>query len=94
MKNVKCCRCVKCGREYPAVPDITTCECGGILDVIYDYEYIKTKLNKEVLASREDPTMWRYRELLPIEEDTLPQGLRVGGSPMYRADNIARDLGV
>ena len=94
MKNVICCRCVKCGREYPAVPDITTCECGGILDVIYDYDYIKTKLTKDVLMSREDPTMWRYRELLPIEEDTVPQGLKVGGSPMYKADNIARDLGI
>jgi threonine synthase len=94
MKNVKTCKCVRCGREYPAVPDVTTCDCGGILDVIYDYDYIKTKLTKEVLASREDPTMWRYRELLPIEEDTVPQGLRVGGSPIYRADNIARDLGI
>ena len=94
MKNVKFCKCVRCGREYPAVPDVTTCSCGGILDVVYDYDYIKTKLTKEVLASREDNTMWRYRELLPIEEDTVPCGLRVGGSPIYRADNIARDLGI
>ena len=94
MKNVKCCKCVKCGKEYPAAPDITTCECGGILDVIYDYEYIKTKISKESLAACGDPTMWRYRAMLPIEEDTVPQGLRVGGSPIYEADNIARDLGI
>ena len=85
---------MKCGREYPAAPDITTCDCGGILDVIYDYEYIKTKLTKEVLRSRGEPTMWRYRELLPIEESTVPAGLRVGMSPMYEADNIAADLGI
>lgn len=94
MKNVKCCKCVKCSREYAPVPDITTCSCGGILDVIYDYEYIKTKLNKEVLSRREEPTMWRYRELLPIEEDTVPAGLRVGMSPMYEAQNIADELGI
>ena len=94
MKNVKCCRCVKCGREYPATPDITTCECGGILDVIYDYDYIKTVFNKKALMKRSDMTMWRYRELLPIEEDTVPQGLRVGCSPIYEADNIAADLGI
>ncbi len=94
MRNVICCKCVRCGREYPAVPDITTCECGGILDVIYDYEYIKTKLSKEILKKREEPTMWRYRELLPIEEDTVPAGLRVGMSPMYEADNIAAELGI
>lgn len=94
MKNVKCCKCVRCGKEYPAAPDITTCECGGILDVIYDYEYIKTKISKESLAQCGDPTMWRYRAMLPIEEDTVPQGLRVGGSPIYEADNIARNLGI
>ena len=94
MKNVITCKCVKCGREYPAAPDITTCECGGILDVIYDYEYIKTIFNKQTLAACPDPTMWRYRALLPIEEDTVPQGLRVGGSPMYEANNLAADLGI
>ena len=94
MKNVKTCKCVRCGREYPAAPDITTCECGGILDVVYDYDYIKTGLTKEALASCPDPTMWRYRALLPIEEDTIPQGLRVGGSPLYKADHLAADLGV
>ena len=94
MKNVINCRCVKCGREYPAKPDITACECGGILDVIYDYEYIKTKLNKEVLSNRTEPTMWRYRELLPIEEETEPAGLRVGMSPLYEAPAVAADLGI
>ena len=87
-------KCVLCGREYEAKPDITTCDCGGILDAVYDYEYIKTKLTREVLAERSDPTMWRYRELLPIEESTVPQGLKVGGSPLYKADGIAADLGI
>ena len=94
MRNVINCRCVKCGREYPAKPDITACECGGILDVIYDYEYIKTKLNKEVLNNRTEPTMWRYRELLPIEEETEPAGLRVGMSPLYEAPAVAADIGI
>lgn len=94
MKNVKYCKCVKCGREYPAAPDITTCECGGILDVIYDYDYIRTIFSRDDLTERDDPTMWRYRELLPIEDDTVPCGLTVGCSPMYRADNIAHQLGI
>ena len=45
MKNVKCLRCVNCSKEYTATADATTCECGGILDVIYDYDYIKTVLD-------------------------------------------------
>ena len=67
MKNVKFARCIRCGKEYDAVPDLTTCTCGGILDIVYDYDYIKTQLTKEKLAARTERTMWRYRELLPVE---------------------------
>ena len=94
MRNVKCGRCVKCGKEYKAVPNLTNCECGGILDIIYDYDYIKTTLTKEKLAARDDRSMWRYRELLPVEETTPNTPLRVGWSPLYEADRLARELGI
>ena len=94
MRNVKCGRCVKCGREYEAVPNLTNCECGGILDIIYDYDYIKTNLTKEKLAAREDRSMWRYRELLPVEETTPNTPLRVGWSPLYETDRLAKELGI
>ena len=94
MRNVKCGRCVKCGREYEAVPNLTNCECGGILDIIYDYDYIKTNLTKEKLAARGDRSMWRYRELLPVEETTPNTPLRVGWSPLYEADRLANELGI
>lgn len=41
MKYVLGAQCVKCGREYDAVPDLTTCSCGGILDIVYDYAAIR-----------------------------------------------------
>ena len=53
MKNVKYGKCVRCGKTYEATPDLTNCECGGILDIVYDYDYIKTVLTKEKLAKRE-----------------------------------------
>ena len=94
MKNVKCARCVKCGKEYEATANVTNCSCGGILDIIYDYDYIKTVLTKEKLAARDDRSMWRYRELLPIEETTCNTPLRVGWSPLYEADRLAKELGI
>ena len=94
MKNVICGRCVKCGKEYPAVPNLTNCECGGILDIIYDYDYIKAHLTKEMMAERKNNSMWRYRELLPVEEDTPDTPLRVGWSPLYEADRLAKVLGL
>ncbi|PKM74018.1 MAG: threonine synthase [Firmicutes bacterium HGW-Firmicutes-16] len=94
MKNVICARCVKCGKEYEAVPNLENCSCGGILDIIYDYENIKTKLTKDVLKNRTDYSMWRYREVLPVEEDTPNTPLRVGWSPMYEAQRLADMLGI
>ena len=94
MNHVKCGRCVRCGREYPAVPNLTNCECGGILDIIYDYDRIRTVLTRETLKNRTERSMWRYRELLPVEPETPAPPLRVGWSPLYEADRLARELGI
>lgn len=94
MRNVICARCVKCGREYEAVPALTNCACGGILDIVYDYDYIRSVLTREKLAARRKPTMWRYRELLPVEETTPDPELRVGWSPLYEAPRLAEHLGL
>ena len=92
MKNVRHAKCVKCGKLYEATPNLTNCSCGGILDIVYDYDYIKANLTKEKLAARRDNSMWRYRELLPVEEDTPNTPLRVGWSPLYEADRLAKQL--
>ena len=94
MKNVMHAKCVKCGKIYEAVPDLTNCACGGILDIIYDYDYIKSVLTKEKLAARRENSMWRYRELLPVEDTTPAPPLRVGWSPLYEAKNLAAQLGI
>ena len=94
MKNVKYGKCVRCGKTYEATPDLTNCSCGGILDIIYDYDYIKSVLTKEKLAKRENRSMWRYRELLPVEETTPDTPLRVGGSPLYEEPKLAEMLGI
>ncbi|MBE6041896.1 MAG: threonine synthase [Clostridiales bacterium] len=94
MKNVKCLRCIHCGREYEAVPDATTCECGGILDVVYDYDYIRTITDKADISSSDNYTMWRYRPFLPVEEDTQQPPLRVGWSPLYEEPRMAEKLGI
>lgn len=94
MKHIKCVKCVKCGREYEATPNLTNCECGGILDVVYDYEQIKPKMTKEKMAACRDYSMWRYRDVLPIEETTENTPLRVGWSPLYEEPRLAAELGL
>ena len=94
MRNVKYGKCVRCGKTYDAVPDLTNCACGGILDIVYDYDYIKSVLTKEKLARRDNRSMWRYRELLPVEETTPDTPLRVGWSPLYEEPKLAEMLGI
>ena len=94
MKNVRCARCTRCGREYEALPGITTCDCGGILDIQYNYAYIRSVFSRESLADCTDWSMWRYRPFLPVEPDSPAPPLRVGWSPLYRADRLAKELGL
>ena len=94
MKYVLGAKCVKCGREYPAAPGLTTCACGGILDIVYDYAAIRRHFFPKSLADCRDYSMWRYRPLLPVEEESAPPPLRVGWSPLYKADRLARALGL
>ncbi len=92
MSYIKGLRCRECGREYPKEA-LFVCEyCFGSLEVTYDYEKIKEKLTKQVIESR-PKNLWRYRELLPIENDPT-DGLYSGFTPLVKAKNLAKKLGV
>ena len=85
-------QCRECGKTYPKEP-LSVCEfCFGPLEVIYDYQTIKKVVDRGVLEKRK-PNMWRYSELLPL--DKAPQvGSDVGFTPLIKADNLAKRLGI
>lgn len=95
MKNVISAVCIKCGAEHEAVPTVTTCKkCGGILDIKYDYRYIRSQIDRKKLADRKENTMWRYMEYLPVTGESKVNKLRVGMSPFYEAPRLAERLGI
>lgn len=95
MKNVLHGRCIKCGKTFDAVADLYTCPiCFGIIDIEYDYDYIKHKINRDTLAARRENSMWRYREFLPVEEESPPSCLRVGWTPLYPAQRLGAVIGL
>ena len=94
MKYVLGARCIRCGAEYEALPTITTCTCGGILDIQYNYSAIRDHFSPADLSQCRDYSMWRYRPFLPVEEDSPAPPLRVGWSPLYRAQRLAGVLGL
>jgi len=92
MSFVKGLRCRECGRKYPKEA-LYVCEyCFGPLEVDYDYEKIKERLSRETIGSR-PKNLWRYRELLPIDGEPT-DGLYSGFTPLVKAENLARVLGV
>ena len=94
MKYVLGARCIRCGAEYEALPTITTCKCSGILDIQYNYSAIRDHFSPADLSQCRDYSMWRYRPFLPVEEDSPAPPLRVGWSPLYRAQRLAGVLGL
>jgi threonine synthase len=92
MKIIRSLKCKECGREYEIKP-FHVCEfCFGPLEVVYDYGAIKKRISRKDIEKR-PKTMWRYKELLPIESE--PQvGKNVGFTPLIRAERLGKVLGV
>jgi len=95
--NVTHLRCVICGAEYQPGDVAYVCPRhgdDGILDVVYDYEAIASTVDRDTVDESPDPTMWRYRPLLPVDPDTPVPPLRVGGTPLYESLRLADRIGV
>jgi threonine synthase len=85
-------KCRECGREYP-LSATHVCEYDfGPLEVVYDYDRIRSVLTRTAIQARPQ-SMWRYRELLPIAGNPTV-GAQVGFTPLVKADRLARRLGV
>lgn len=85
-------QCRECGRRYPK-DAIHVCEFDfGPLEAAYDYPAIAQQISRAKIEARPQ-SMWRYRELLPIEGEPLV-GKHTGFTPLVRADRLAERLGV
>ncbi len=98
MKNVKYLQCINCGKTFEPVPGRYTCDvCGsseGILDVVYDYDYIESNYGRSYFKRNKKYSIWRYEPFLPVEPEGPKPGLRVGWSPIYKADALAKEIGL
>jgi threonine synthase len=89
-------RCSLCGTEY--APDQVTYTCpkdNGNLDVVLDYPYLK-HLQVDRLIQHEEPSLWRYLPLLPINE-VRGEGTpfrAAGWTPVFEPKRLAQRLGL
>ena len=95
MKHVLGFKCVLCGAEY----DLNALEyvCPkhgneGILDVVYDYDYIRPRMSKAALQRNHDYSIWRYADILPVADLSLAPRLQVGWTPLYHAQRLGSQM--
>jgi threonine synthase len=88
--------CHDCGLRLPLLDTTFKClQCGQGLDIDYDYDLAKSRL--EELPPAERPlNIWRFEELLPIVDARAQArvGHYSGRTPLIHADRLGAELGL
>jgi threonine synthase len=88
-------RCIACGEKQRADFCGYTCAaCGGNLDVTYDYDRVRGALGSERPFEGGRDDIFKFAPLLPLEDLSLAPPLRIGATPLYRADRLGERLGL
>ncbi len=82
--------CTECQKEYDEKTTCTIClECGGPLDAIYNYDFIKKRLN--LYAMKNAPiSALKYLTLYPILNLDKIITLNEGGTPLHKCENLSK----
>ena len=93
MARVEQLQCRECGRTYQSAP-IYVCDfCFAPLEPVYDYEAIARRVNRETIASG-PATIWRYVELLPVDDAAQRVDIGAGMTPLLSAPRLGEALGI
>jgi threonine synthase len=86
--------CARCGaREDPTAEAHLCAACGGPLLVRYDLERMRSSVPRNVLSGRQH-SLWRYRELLPLDDSANAVSLGEGNTPLYEMPVLGSRLGL
>ncbi len=84
-------RCRECGKSYGYQPLSICDECFSPLEVVFDKELARGRFTRESIAAG-PLNMWRYKALLPVPEDFIPQ-TPTGLTPLMRAPRLGARIG-
>jgi len=85
--------CSRCEKRFGLSQLLNLCSCGAPLLVQYDIKKAKAAVAKSALAGRV-ASLWRYRELLPLQSDTNLVSLGEGYTPLLGAKKLGGELGL
>jgi threonine synthase len=83
-------RCRHCATDYPPAPAAICENCLGPLEPVYDPA---RRLPSKAEIERRAPSLWRYREWLPLTGD-LAHSPDTGFTPLVESPALAKRLGV
>jgi threonine synthase len=86
--------CTACHATYPADQLMNICpECGKVLYARYDLAGAARAMTPEILATREW-NLWRYAEILPVQDEVNAVTLGEGGTPILPAPRLGAAFGL
>jgi len=97
MKYVSHATCMICGKTFKKGEFDYICPDHGnegILDIEYDYGAIQKGFSKDRLKADKDMSIWRYKPLLPVDENCQVPNLSVGNTPLINLDSLANDFDI
>lgn len=86
-------QCPRCGAQHSAAQLINVCPCGSPLTAQYDLAAAGRSLSRDALAGRVR-SMWRYRELLPVQGHARLATLNEGWTPLTALPRLGDFLGL
>ena len=93
LDHVRHLACVRCQATCAPGEAVYVCpECGGNLQVVYDYEAIGAKWSREALVASDDRSIWRYAPLYPVAGRIAAPP--VGWTPLFETPRLATELGL
>ena len=85
-------QCGDCRASYPTgIVEQRCTRCNGLLDTVFDPEILK-EIPREALAHV--PSMWKFRDFLPIEQKDTILSAGEGNTPLRRLGSFKRDVWV
>jgi threonine synthase len=85
--------CTRCAKQYEAGRVYKLCACGSPLWVRYDLRRLDAAGWREQLPAR-PPNLWRYREVLPVRNESCVVSLGEGCTPLLHARHLGEKLGM
>jgi threonine synthase len=82
-------RCFNCHTEYlPQTTNHACRKCGGLLEISFDIS------SKRIPWKNRSLGVWKYREILPLDDDRFITSLYEGGTGLHHCQRLGRELGL